>query len=279
MAKSKERKAIRSQAGDEVPQLAKENAEGQGSAQVCEGQMTLNIPMRTADEYDLHLSAEPNDATAEWVFGLVWRFDFTASGFCLLDIGPGMDSHILRSWMLRLTEGLSEINIRRTGKPFAYRSIGRFDQHETTKFHLDGAPDQSLLLLGYEPSKVRSRLSLADYTRCAFDLGITPQQFWQDFNPMFKNGEELLARYVTELPQAKDGHARILLINNSSLPFTEDRTNPLGIMHKAEIVNPTEKERRIVNSILLMTAAPDEVGPEQQEEFLTTEKISPKVYG
>ena len=53
------------------------------------------------------------------------------------------------------------------------------------------------------------------------DPSISPQQFLQDFNPMFRKGEELLAPYATELPQPEPGHARILLINNSSLPFTE----------------------------------------------------------
>src|SRR5262245_7439710 len=100
--------------------------------------------------------------------------------------------------------------------------MARFDQQETTKFHLDGAPDASMLMLGYEPSSVRSRLFLADYTRATFDLGIAPQQFLQEFNPMYRRGEKLLSRYVTELPQPADGHARILLINNSSLPFTEE---------------------------------------------------------
>jgi hypothetical protein len=54
--------------------------------------------------------------------------------------------------------------------------------------------------------------------------------------PMFRQGEEMLSRYVTELPQPQIGHFRLLLINNSSLPFTEKRMNPLGVMHKAEIV-------------------------------------------
>jgi hypothetical protein len=132
-------------------------------------------------------------------------------------------------------------------------------------------------MLGYEPSKVRSRLFLADYSRAAFDLGITPQQFLNDFNPMYRRGQELLVRYVTELPQPEDGHARILLINNSWLPFIEERTNPLGVMHKAEIVNLTESERRIVNSTMLVTEG-EENSPEKLHEFVTTDKISHKVY-
>ena len=156
--------------------------------------------------------------------------------------------------------------------------MARFDQQVTTKFHLDGAPAESMLILGYEPSKVRSRLFLADYARAAFDLGITTPEFLQDFNPMFKKGEELLARYVTELPQPGNGHSRILVINNSSLPFTEGRTNPLGVMHKAIIVTPDEAERRIVNSTMLVTEAGDEISAEKQHEFVTTDGISQKHY-
>jgi len=183
--------------------------------------------------------------------------------------------------MVTLKVGLSEV-LSRSGKRFIYRSMGRFDQQVTTKFHLDGAPPESLLMLGYEPSNVRSRLFLADYTHCAFDLGMLPQQFLNDLNPMFHRGEEALSRYVTELPQPEEGHSRILLINNSSLPFKEARTNPLGVIHKAEIVNPNETESRIVNSVMLVTAdrhEADKIGEEQERDFLTAEKTSPKVYG
>jgi hypothetical protein len=155
--------------------------------------------------------------------------------------------------------------------------MARFDQQETTKFHLDGAPGRSMLMLGYEPSRVQSRLFLADYTRAAFDLGVTPQQFLRDYNPMYRRGEELLGRYVTELPRPADGHALILLINNSSLPFTEARTNPLGVMHKAAIATPNEAERRIVNSTLLVTEG-EEVAAGKQKEFITTDEISQGVY-
>lgn len=241
--------------------------------------------MRTADDYLLDVSGTPDEqlpaTLAEKVFERVWRFEFTAPGFCLLNLGPERDSHTLRSWMFALKERLSAIAVARTGLAFVYRSMGRFDQQETTRFHVDGAPAESMLVLGYEPSRVRSRLFLADYSRCALDLGLTPQQFLRDWNPMYRKGAELLGRYVTELPPASEGHARILLINNSTQPFTEARTNPLGVMHKAEILQPSETERRIVNSITLITAASaatDEVSAEQREAFVSTEKISEKVH-
>ncbi len=229
-------------------------------------------------DYMLELPSRPEQPLAERVYDLVWRFDFTAPGFCLLDCGPGVDSHTLRSWMVDLKQRLSEVGVRRGREPFAFRSLARFDQQETTKFHLDGAPERSMLVLGYEPSRVQSRLFLADYTRAAFDLGITPGQFLQDYNPMYRRGEELLARYVTELPQPADGHARILLVNNSSLPFTEGRTNPLGVMHKAVIVTPDDAERRVVNSTMLVVGERDEISRERQQEFVTTDEISRKDY-
>jgi hypothetical protein len=233
--------------------------------------------MRSPTEYSLRLTATPDAALAGHVFGLVWRFDFNAPGFCLIDAGPGIDSHALRLAMVTLKDRLSDLCLERTGRRLLFRSMARFDQQETTKFHLDGAPEQSMLMLGYEPSLVHSRLFLADYSRAAFDLGITPQQFLQDYNPMYRQGEELLARYVTELPQPEPGHARILLINNSSLPFTEAQTNPLGVMHKAVIVTPNEAERRVVNSTMLVTEG-EETAAETQEEFVRTDKISQKNY-
>jgi hypothetical protein len=235
--------------------------------------------MWTADAYIVEMPGSGSISPIERIFETVWRCDFSAPGFCVVDLGAGVDSHDLRSAMVRLKAELSEIHLRATGVPFVYRSIGRFDQQETTKFHLDGAPNPSLLMLGYEPSRVRSRVSLADYSRAAFDLGITPQQFLREFNPMYRQGEEMLSRYVTELPEAHPGHSRILLINNSSLPFVDSRTHPLGVLHKAEMVTPDDAERRVVNSTMLAAGGPEEVDQMQQEAFVTTDDISKKFYG
>ena len=82
--------------------------------------------------------------------------------------------------------------------------------------------------------------------------------------------------YYLNLPSLP-GHSRILVVNNSSLPFTESRANPLGVMHKAIIVTPDETEGRIVNSTMLVTEG-EEIGIAKQQEFVTTDKISQKVY-
>src|SRR4051812_36229913 len=109
-------------------------------------------------EFHLKLVAAPDHGLAEQVFDLVWRFDFNAPGFCVLDFGPAVDSNTLRSWMVALKRLLSEISVHRGGHPFRFASMARFDQQVTTKFHLDGAPAESMLILGYEPSNVVSRL-------------------------------------------------------------------------------------------------------------------------
>ena len=241
--------------------------------------------MRAVADYRIDLTAAPNAdgiaRTAAAVFERAWRFDFTQPGFCLLDLGPGVDSHTLRALMLHLKDRLSEIAVARTGRRFAVSSVGRFDQQETTKFHLDGGPEAAPLMLGYEPLRVASRLSLADYTRCAFDLGITPERFLHEHNPMFAAGARLLEPYVTEVQQAPAEHSQVLLVNNSWLPFTSDRTNSLGVMHRAKILSPSPSELRIVNSVMLVAADPasaDAVDVGRQQEFVQTEAISQKLY-
>ena len=234
--------------------------------------------MWVPDDYSLALSAEPEIAVAGRVFDLVWRLDLAAPGFCVLDAGPGVDSRTLRAWMVRLAGLLSEVGVRRVGYGFGVRAVARFDQQVTTKFHLDGGPDRSALVLGYEPSRVRSRLLLADYSWAASDRGLTPQEFLRHHNPMYRAGEDALAPYVTELPPPAAGHARIVVVNNSSLPFTPARVNPLGVLHKAEIVDPSAAERRVVNSILIAAGQGDEVDPAGQRTFVTTDEISRRDY-
>jgi hypothetical protein len=217
-------------------------------------------------------------AAAERIFDLVWRTDFSAAGFAAATAAGVIDSQTLRSWMLALQRRLSSISEKRGFGRFGIRSLGRFDQQETTMFHLDGAPERSLLVLGYEPTNVESRLFLADYSRAAFDKQTTPRQFLDDFNPMYKQGEEALAPYVAELPRQPENRSRIVLINNSSLPFDEKANHPLGVLHKAIIVAPDPSSRRIVNSMMLAGGAADDASEQAQQDFVTTTAISQRIY-
>lgn len=235
--------------------------------------------MYQAHDYCRTIASEPQlRSMAETVYDLVWRFDFSAPGFAVIETGVGCDSHTLRSWMVTLKERLSDIGVRRGHGPFGYRSMSRFDQQQTTKFHLDGAPDQSLLMLGYEPSQIRSRLFLADYIFAASQLGMTADRFLQDFNPMFSEGEEMLNGYATELPQPMAGCSRIVLINNSCQPWTEARVHSLGVMHKAIVDTPDPAERRVINSTMLALSEVDDFSLTQRQEYIETDQISPKLY-
>lgn len=177
------------------------------------------------------------------IYNKVWRGDLTEPGFYWHDAGV-IDSHDLRRKM---------IEIGKSFKGFEVYSMMRFSQQNTTKFHLDGGPIPNILVLGYEPSKVKSRLFLADHPCAANDLQVDPKALVS--KAMFGKDEELKP-YVTELPQPEEGHSYILFINNTTL---------LGVMHKAEIdKNPAEF--RMVNSIML--AALDEAHARYTEEDL-----------
>jgi len=216
----------------------------------------------------------------ETLFDDIWRTDFSHPGFVVLEVPPESDSHALRAQMIEIKRQLSAIAQARTGERFTALSLGRFDQQVTTRFHLDGAPERSLLMLGYEPSEIRSRLSLADYTRVAFERGITPVEFLRDFNPMFSAGAELLVGSISEVPPQLPGRSRIVLINNCSLPFSETAGHPLGVLHQAQILNPDQSRSRIVNSMMLtVTREPESTDERQRDaEFIATTQLSPNLY-
>jgi len=130
-------------------------------------------------------------------------------------------------------------------------------------------------MLGYEPSTIHSRVFLADYTRCACDLGVLPHAFLNEPFQVLPQPQQFLSRYVTELPQPQSGHSRLLLMNNSSLPFTPAGEYPLGVLHRAEIVAPSPSERRVVNSVMLVHGKPDINCGDWEAEFVSTNKFDP----
>lgn len=186
----------------------------------------------------------------EQLCGKVRRHDLTEPGFYWLDCGV-IDSHDLRRKMIEISKLFDGLEIY---------SMSRFDQQNTTKFHLDGGPIPNILVLGYEPSKVKSRLFLADHPCAANDLQIDPTALVS--KAMFGKDEELKP-YITELPQPENGHSYILFINNTAL---------LGVMHKAEVEkNPAEF--RMVNSIMLaaLEDGHSRYNEEDLEEYITTD--------
>jgi hypothetical protein len=131
---------------------------------------------------------------------------------------------------------------------FVVERLGRFDQQVSSKFHRDGAPAASLLLLGYEPTPVRGRLFVADASRAAATAGMPLPEFVAAHNPMFPAGEAKYLPFVTEL-ELPHGEPHVVAINNSLLPLAPGAAHPLGVLHKAVIDRPDPAARRVINSI------------------------------
>jgi hypothetical protein len=221
-------------------------------------------------------------AVADRVFAQVFRHDFTAPGVALLSLGPSVETFTLRRFMRSLKEELDRLYQQRTGRRLVYLSLARFDQQVTTRYHLDGAPDEAYLMLGYEPSEVRSELFIADYTKAAQDLGITPKTLLADYNPMFAEHQRRLTLYITPLHGFHAGSANVLVINNSSLPYHPEARHSLGVMHKATILEPMPEKSRTVNSTMIGVVERSEEGPvpaEAEQIFLETVAVAGKIEG
>jgi hypothetical protein len=172
------------------------------------------------------------------VFRRVWRTALDQPGFALLRFAREIPSRELRRIMVELVDAFP---VRLVPERF-----GRFDQQVSSRFHRDGAPPASLLVLGYEQTAVLSRFWIADVTAAAVRAGLPLKDYLAAHNLLFPVGEAALAPFVTEL-DLPHGESFIIVVNNSLLPL--DGTNPLGVLHKAVIPSPDPAGARIINSI------------------------------
>lgn len=127
-------------------------------------------------------------------------------------------------------------------------------------------------MLGYEPTVVESRLSLLDYSRCAFDMGLTPAEFLDHRNPMFTDGQQRLSNYTTDVAEFDHAGFQILIINDSMTSLSDRRL--LGVLHTAKIINPVPGQLRVVNSMMIDCNAGEpvsDVSTHDQQEFIYTD--------
>ena len=190
------------------------------------------------------------------VFRRAWRSSLDLPGYAVVVFDSPVSSHELRRAMWDLVEAFP---VR-----FAPERLGRFDQQVSSKFHRDGAPDESLLLLGYEPTTVTSRVFVADAAHAALEVGMGVREFLAAFNPMFPAGEEKLRPFVTEL-ELPTNAPHIVAINNRV---------SLGLLHRAIITTPDPTASRVINSMGLALAGDPTVLPmTAMERFLTREDL------
>lgn len=224
----------------------------------------------------LESPGEWDTAVLARIYGQVFRTDFEAPGVALVSFARPIASRALRASMLQLKRALNDLHRKATGKSLVYLSMGRFDSQVTTKFHLDGAPDEAFLMLGYEATPVHSALSVADYSRAARDWKMEPRQLLSECNPMFADNEKKLLPYISKLEVFDPAQSQILLLNNSSQPFTVGSQNFLGVMHQATIT-PDPGAQRIIDSTMISTAADPADEPmtaEAQRVFAETAEIT-----
>jgi hypothetical protein len=212
------------------------------------------------------------------VYPKVFRTDFSQPGFALINLGPVFGSQRQRHLMVELKHELARLDYEHRGRNLVYQSLGRFDQQVTTKPHRDGGPDESILMLGYEPTTVESRVSLSDYSKCSFDLGLTPAEFLDCHNPMFPDGQDRLAHYTTELTEFDHSSFQILIVNNSMTPSGNDRL--LGVLHTAEIIDPVPEQPRIVNTTMIGCGKEVNSGVSSNDvaDFISTDVIRRAAY-
>lgn len=177
------------------------------------------------------------------VFQRVWRTSLDEPGFALIRFRESIGSRDLRCFLIDLAAAFP--------LEFVPERLGRFDQQVSSRFHRDGAPPASLLLLGYEASRVRGRVFVADAERAAAAAGLPLNEFLAAHNPMTPAGEARLWPVTTELALPVN-EPFVVVLNNSLMPSGAGRV--LGVLHKAEVPDPDPSAERVINSVGLLVA-------------------------
>ena len=146
--------------------------------------------------YHLNTKDDINDNILGEVFSNVFRHKHENTGFSILSFHQEMNSELLRQSMIDLKKGLSIRCQNKFNQELDYFWLSRFDQQKTTKFHRDNAPTDSYLVLGYEPTKIESRILFADYHQFMVEKNLSIEQYYKLYNPIYKVGEERLSPYI-----------------------------------------------------------------------------------
>jgi len=223
--------------------------------------------------YHLKIGREISDDEIDKIYSSVFRKNYVELGFIILTFKEEMNSKILRKYMVKIKQDLSQKCQNEFNEKLDFYWLGRFNQQNTTKYHRDNAPEDSYLMLGYEPSKVDSKLSFADYHQLITKNNIPIDKYYELHNPIYKDGEELLKPYIKEVENFEKETYKIVLMNNSDL----NSKKTFGVLHKAVIIEKDLSQSRVINSIMLYLKPmnqPNNKSKEEEIEFLETNEIS-----
>lgn len=193
----------------------------------------------------------------EHLFREVIRDATDSPGFYYKDLGRDMDSKSFRKVMVELKERLSEHCKRTINKQLNYHWMSRGNHRNSSKFHIDSATDHSILMLGYEPTTVESKVLLADYTKYLEDKGLSAQEYFSNgLNGTYAPNDDELQLYVSELSPFPKEHYRLVVINNSR-SFGQ---KTYGIFHRGEVYENFNQSDRVVDALMISIC---EVGTEE----------------
>jgi hypothetical protein len=212
--------------------------------------------MRSPDDYLVPL-APTRDVTrvrraADDALRRVARTSFAQPGFALIAAEQSYSPTEFRRVLAEVIAAVGAAYNAQFARRLVLCSMGRFDQQVSTEAHLDGAPQESILMLGYEPTEVESEIELYDYSEAAADFGLEPGTFLDRFNPTFGAGRAALAPYRTAIRAFDHRRFNILLINNSSAELAGGAAaGMLGVLHRSIIFRRRPEATRYVNTIML----------------------------
>lgn len=230
--------------------------------------------MYEKQDYYLLVQEAKMDTIIAVCYEKVFRIKCNQPGFMVLDFGKQFSSELLRQKMVEIKNKLNSLVQENFNKELHYQWLGRFDQQTTTKLHIDNAPHESFLMLGYEPTVIQSELYFADFAKFCQDQKITETIFFEDYNPLFETNEQKLLEYITKVGSFFADHFKIVLMNNSHIN-TENSTK--GVLHQAKIIHSDLTKERIINSMMFYMETIQEKlrsSKQEEQEFISTTKIS-----
>ena len=217
-----------------------------------------------------HLDTRGARTLAPVVFNQTCRFNLTAPGFTLIDLGPRLGSRRLRRSMVGLQRELRQVLRATVGQDLIYLSMGRYAGLARAESLLAYHAPATLLMLGYEPSEVDSALRMTDYTKFAYELGLEPARLLESRD----HDEPFPAQYVTDVGLINPAHAQILLVNCNRGSIRDDEL--LGVLHHTELRSASSDDQCVVNAATLAVAAPgarEPVTREQQKAFVQSDDV------
>lgn len=224
---------------------------------------------------------EVTDELVQSVMTRVLRNDFTQPGVALLDGGTTGEPRAFREFLWKLVQGMDAQFQKQHNKKLWMVSAVHMNQKYSTQAHIDAGPAEGLLILGYEPTAVKSQICVTDYIQYAQSIGQPVPTFLREYPSKHQEHLKKMVPFTTELLAFQPDRYQVVIFNNSSLTLESCKRGMhgmLGVMHQASIDDQAdEKHERIINSIMLGVASLDALslyGDDDLQKFIEGQSYS-----